>query len=309
MNADFNVDFIMPQSAAEQLFNRASLREFHGQTTGGLIDLAVTEFSASRDGLDAAIKNTDRLIEMVRAEEMLPEFEKALARATDKLQVNDLERVGKDTRRISTLEDILLVLKAEFEALREMTETTIEETRALQPQIEQGQFVATVLEMSTPFNQAKISLGFGRGITETFMSTACHATIVAVEETWPLGFEFLREAKADSLATSPESSSAATSSADVDASDGAVQYTIGLHDIYYSPLELSIPANEDVTIALPNFGEAPHNLTVDALDISVGVAPGEIGEVTVNAPPGEYEYFCNSPGHRAGGMVGLLVVT
>ncbi|MGH2618026.1 MAG: hypothetical protein ACRDJC_22590, partial [Thermomicrobiales bacterium] len=83
MNADFNVDFIMPQSTSEQLFNRASLREFHGETTGGLIDLAVTEFSASVDGLDAAIENTDRLIEMVRDEEMLPEFEKALAQAIE----------------------------------------------------------------------------------------------------------------------------------------------------------------------------------------------------------------------------------
>ncbi|MGH2618160.1 MAG: cupredoxin domain-containing protein, partial [Thermomicrobiales bacterium] len=223
------------------------------------------------------------------------------------LDVNNLERVGNDTRQIATLEDILLVLKAEFEALREMTKTTIEETRALQPQIEQGQFVATVLDMSTPFNQAKISLGFGRGITETFMSTACHATIVAVEATWPLGFEFLREAKTDSLAPNGDDP-AYDAAADADASDSGAEYTIGLHDIYYTPLELSIPANEAVTITLQNFGEAQHNLTIAALGISVDVAPGEIGSTTVNAPPGEYDYFCSSPGHRAGGMVGMLLV-
>lgn len=305
MNADFNVGFIMPQSTSEQLFNRASLREFHGETTGGLIDQAVTEFSASIDGLDAAIENTDRLIAIVRADEMLPEFEAALGEALEKLRVNDLERVGADTRKIATLEDILLVLKAEFEALREMTKRTIEETRALQPQIEQGQFVATVLARSTPFNQAKITLGFGRGITETFMSTACHATIVAVEETWPLGFEFLREEKTDSLAPAAEASAP-----DSEAKESAstAEYTIGLLDIYYAPVELSIPANEDVTIALPNYGEATHNLTIEALDVSVDVSPGEIGEVTVNASAGDYAYFCAVPGHRSGGMVGLLVV-
>ena len=37
--------------------------------------------------------------------------------------------------------------------------------------------------------------------------------------------------------------------------------------------------------------------------------PGEETEVTINAPAGEYEYYCTEPGHKDIGMVGTLIVT
>ena len=36
--------------------------------------------------------------------------------------------------------------------------------------------------------------------------------------------------------------------------------------------------------------------------------PGGETPVTINAPPGDYEYYCSVPGHRAAGMVGTLPV-
>lgn len=191
MNADFNVGFIHEQSFGEQEYNRASLLEFHGEKISDGISKAVQRFEASIDGLNTAMAKTEELLNMVGSFEMLPEFEEALAKHLPELEVNNLARVGSDRRRISTLEDILLVLQSEFTVLKEMTEGTIVATKDLQPQIDDGLFVATVLEAKTPFNQQKISLGFGRGIVETFMSTACHATILAVEDIFPLGFEFL----------------------------------------------------------------------------------------------------------------------
>ena len=81
------------------------------------------------------------------------------------------------------------------------------------------------------------------------------------------------------------------------------------YDIYFEPDELTIPANTDVTVVLPNEGVTPHNFSIDALDISVDIAAGATEEVVINAPAGEYEFYCNVPGHKQAGMVGTLIVS
>jgi uncharacterized cupredoxin-like copper-binding protein/mono/diheme cytochrome c family protein len=86
------------------------------------------------------------------------------------------------------------------------------------------------------------------------------------------------------------------------------QFTIEAHDIFFQPKEIEIPANKDVKILLPNLGASAHNFSIDKLKISVDLAPGETGEVTINAPAGTYEYYCDVPGHKEAGMVGTLVV-
>ncbi|HEU5430603.1 MAG TPA: cupredoxin domain-containing protein [Thermomicrobiales bacterium] len=89
----------------------------------------------------------------------------------------------------------------------------------------------------------------------------------------------------------------------------AQTYTVTAHDIYFDPKELTIPANTDVTIHLPNDGASPHDFSIDALKISVALDPGETDKtVVINAPPGTYEYYCNVPGHKEAGMVGTLTV-
>ena len=111
----------------------------------------------------------------------------------------------------------------------------------------------------------------------------------------------------------PAASTAApaeTAAASGNAGDSATsdQFTVESHDIFFQPTELEIPANQDVKILLPNLGAAAHDFSIDELGISVALAPGETGEVTINAPAGTYEFYCNVPGHKEAGMVGTLVV-
>jgi uncharacterized cupredoxin-like copper-binding protein len=85
--------------------------------------------------------------------------------------------------------------------------------------------------------------------------------------------------------------------------------TVDMVDIAFMPNEITIPANTDVTIMLPNKGVAVHNFNIDELDIHSGDAQGgQTVSVTINAAPGEYEFYCNVPGHKESGMVGTLIV-
>jgi plastocyanin len=83
---------------------------------------------------------------------------------------------------------------------------------------------------------------------------------------------------------------------------------IEMFDIGFDPVELTIQANEDVTVALNNTGAAMHNFSIDELNLSVDVGPGQTHGVTINADPGEYTFYCNVIGHRAAGMEGILIV-
>lgn len=91
-------------------------------------------------------------------------------------------------------------------------------------------------------------------------------------------------------------------------SPAAANFVIVSRDILFEPAVMTIAAESDVTISLPNEGFAPHNFSIDELEISVDLAPGETKEVVINAPAGEYEFYCNVPGHREAGMVGTLTV-
>jgi uncharacterized cupredoxin-like copper-binding protein/cytochrome c2 len=84
---------------------------------------------------------------------------------------------------------------------------------------------------------------------------------------------------------------------------------VDMVDVNFAPKEITIPANTDVTINLANKGAAVHNFNIDALNVHSGdVAPGASGSVTVNAAPGDYQYYCAVPGHKEAGMVGTLHV-
>jgi nitrite reductase (NO-forming) len=88
------------------------------------------------------------------------------------------------------------------------------------------------------------------------------------------------------------------------------------HDIYFAPNKVTIPADTDVTIELPNEGVTMHNFSitdhknpdVKNLEISIDINPGDTKTVTVNAPAGTYYFYCNVPGHEAAGMYGYLIV-
>lgn len=109
---------------------------------------------------------------------------------------------------------------------------------------------------------------------------------------------------------SPEASPAASPGA------GGDEATITSHDIFFDPTEVTIAADRDVKIILPNEGVTLHNFSItdhknenlpfDPIDVDID--PGATEEVTINAPTGEYYYFCNVPGHEAAGMHGILTV-
>ena len=84
---------------------------------------------------------------------------------------------------------------------------------------------------------------------------------------------------------------------------------VSLEDIKFNPTEITIPANTDVTINLVNKGVTAHSFDIDNLNVHSGeVQAGATATVTINAPPGEYEYYCAVPGHKEAGMIGKLIV-
>jgi uncharacterized cupredoxin-like copper-binding protein/mono/diheme cytochrome c family protein len=105
---------------------------------------------------------------------------------------------------------------------------------------------------------------------------------------------------------------AATPAASPSAAAGGAQtgpVEVTLADIHFDPTELTIPANTDVTITLVNKGASVHNFNIDTLNIHSGdVEPGGSQTITINAPVGVYQYYCNIPGHKEAGMVGVLKV-
>ena len=110
-----------------------------------------------------------------------------------------------------------------------------------------------------------------------------------------------------SSAATPMASPEATPCASP-AAGAATEVTIEGVDINWNQKEVTIAANTDVRVILPNLGQAQHNFSIDALGISVDMPVGQTVETKINAPAGTYEYYCNVPGHAQAGMVGKLIV-
>jgi uncharacterized cupredoxin-like copper-binding protein len=91
---------------------------------------------------------------------------------------------------------------------------------------------------------------------------------------------------------------------------------IGMFDIYFNPNTATIPSEKAVEVALKNSGVTDHNFSVTDhgnaglknLNISVTLKAGESGTANINAPEGDYYFFCNQPGHEAAGMRGYITV-
>src|SRR5215212_6918552 len=87
----------------------------------------------------------------------------------------------------------------------------------------------------------------------------------------------------------------------------ASEATIGAYDIYFDPKEVTIPADTDVRVNLPNNGATLHNFSVTDhnnpdvpnLGIDVDLAVGTTETITIHAPPADYYFFCNVPVHEA----------
>jgi nitrite reductase (NO-forming) len=124
-----------------------------------------------------------------------------------------------------------------------------------------------------------------------------------------LGGAALATAEATTEATTaPEPAATAEPAAPTETGQTADQ-TVTMIDIAFNPKEIAIPANTDVAIGLVNNGAAVHSFNVDELNVHSGdYQPGQTGTVTINAAPGDYQYYCAVPGHKEAGMVGTLHV-
>jgi plastocyanin len=91
---------------------------------------------------------------------------------------------------------------------------------------------------------------------------------------------------------------------------------IGMRDIFFSPNMLAAPAGGETGITVVNQGAIVHNFSIDDhgnsgltnLGVSVTLQPGDKQDVSVNAPAGDYYFYCDIPGHEAAGMRGYLSI-
>lgn len=106
--------------------------------------------------------------------------------------------------------------------------------------------------------------------------------------------------------------------------------TLTMHDVRFDATVLEFPSGAVVVVALANAGTVEHDFTVDELegahgyriegdlpasvteserDVHVRLRPGTTAELRLRIDePGEYEFFCDVPGHRRAGMAGTISV-
>lgn len=89
----------------------------------------------------------------------------------------------------------------------------------------------------------------------------------------------------------------------------AKELTVELTEMAFEPDTLEVTAGEPVNLTVTNVGQAFHDLTIDELDLQVGVEAGETVTAGLEvSEPGEYRYYCSVPGHASAGMEGTLTV-
>jgi uncharacterized cupredoxin-like copper-binding protein len=89
---------------------------------------------------------------------------------------------------------------------------------------------------------------------------------------------------------------------------------IGAYDIYFDPKEVTIKADTEVTIKVPNHGVTLHTFVINDHknedlpfdEIHLSIDPGQTEETKFKAPAGKYYFWCDIPGHEAAGMWGYI---
>ena len=109
--------------------------------------------------------------------------------------------------------------------------------------------------------------------------------------------------------------------------DEVQRITVEMSELRYEPMRLTVKAGRPVEVTVRNVGTADHDFVVaglrarDVKRVTAGHG-GHGGEeivghaksrqtVTVRftpLQPGDFEIFCSLPGHKEGGMVGVLTV-
>ncbi len=80
----------------------------------------------------------------------------------------------------------------------------------------------------------------------------------------------------------------------------------------FSPSRIEVDSGNAVTITVTSVDDQTHifKFKDESLKgVAVGIAPGETRAISFNAPsPGDYEFYCDVPGHEARGESGVMIV-
>lgn len=76
--------------------------------------------------------------------------------------------------------------------------------------------------------------------------------------------------------------------------------TIAITDEEMMPAHFESAVGRDVELTVVNAGSRPHNFTMEAFDIDVDLAPGEVVTFRIDSPQlGDYPYSSDLPGDEA----------
>lgn len=80
-------------------------------------------------------------------------------------------------------------------------------------------------------------------------------------------------------------------------------------NLVFQPEEVTATAG-DVSVVLTNDDRQVHTFTIEGREdeLLLRAEGGETVEGSIELEPGEYVFYCDVPGHRAGGMEGTLTV-
>ena len=87
------------------------------------------------------------------------------------------------------------------------------------------------------------------------------------------------------------------------------EITIASSGMLFSISEARVKAGREVTLHLVNRDSYAHAFDIDEFNVHLTLEGKATQTVRFTpAKPGRYAYFCSSPGHRAAGMEGALIV-
>ena len=117
----------------------------------------------------------------------------------------------------------------------------------------------------------------------------------------------------DDDATEAATTEAATTEATQTGGGGGAGGTVSLSGTEYSftPSDPTVKSGE-VTFNLTNQGNTTHSLEVEGpgeeQELESELMPGQSGSLTINLPPGTYEFYCPVDDHKGMGMEGEITV-
>jgi len=103
---------------------------------------------------------------------------------------------------------------------------------------------------------------------------------------------------------------ACSSSPDLPAVAGpaAARLELAATEMRFEPSRIAVAAG-DVPVVLRNVGQVIHDLRIqDKPTFLLEAGSGKTATATWSLPKGRYQIYCSLPGHRAGGMEGVLEV-